>query len=138
LHEFSLDNFDFNTLTIVDSDQLSIKPGYSKFLSAYMSPGIGMFSSKPERVDINNKTNLVASQAFREYDLWKPLINSFEKGEEKFVHWTFWPSTVFMSDAARDLVKYLKKMQRCNTLCSILNMGKRRSDITYTGTITWL
>jgi len=107
--EFSLDNFDFNTFTIVDSDQLSIKPGYSKFLSTYMSCGIGMFSSKPERFDINNKTNAVALQAFREYDLWKPLINSFEKGEEKFVHWTFWPSTVFMSDAARDLVKIFKE-----------------------------
>lgn len=107
--EFSLENFDFNTFTIVDSDQLSVKPGYSKFLSAYMSPGTGMFSNKPDRVDSSNRTNAVALQAFREYDLWKPLLHSFEKGEEKFVHWTFWPSTVFMSDAARDLVKIFKE-----------------------------
>jgi glycosyltransferase involved in cell wall biosynthesis len=106
--EFSLNNFDCNCLTIVDSDQLSIRPGYSKFLSPFISPGTGMFSNKPERVDCNNKTNAVALQAFREYDLWKPLLHSFEKGEEKFVHWTFWPSTVFMADAARDLVKIFK------------------------------
>jgi hypothetical protein len=107
--EFSLNNFDFNTLTIVDSDQLSIRPGYSKFLGAYMHPDTGMFSNKPERVDANNKTNAVALQAFREYDLWKPLLHTFEKGEEKFVHWTFWPSTVFMADAAKDLVKIFKE-----------------------------
>lgn len=116
LHKFALDcmefssaNFDFDTFTVVDSDQLSVKSGYSKFLSSYMSPEIGMFSNKPERVDSSNKTNTIALQAFREYELWKPLLQKFEKGEEKFVHWTFWPSTVFMADAARDLVKIFRE-----------------------------
>ena len=60
-------------------------------------------------------------QAFREYDLWKPFLNQFAEGENKFVHWTFWPSSVFMVDAAKDLVKIFKEnsllqdiMQRSN------------------------
>jgi hypothetical protein len=110
--EFALSNFNVDCLTIVDSDQLSIRSGYPDFLSQFIASQTivtGMLSSKPERVDRNNRTNHVALQAFREYELWKPLLNNFANGEEKFVHWSFWPSTVFMADAARDLVKIFKE-----------------------------
>jgi glycosyltransferase involved in cell wall biosynthesis len=109
--EFALENFDFDCFTIVDSDQLSIRPGYPAYLEKHLSAAsnVGMLSSKPERVDRYNKTNHVALQAFREYDLWKPLLSKFAEGEDKFVHWTFWPSTVFMADAARDLVKIFRE-----------------------------
>ncbi len=121
--QFALDNFNFDCLTIVDSDQLSIRPGYSSYLKQNISAAskIGMLSSSAGRVDNYNKTNPVASQAFREYDLWKPFLNQFVEGDSKFVHWTFWPSSVFMVDAARDLVKIFKEnsllqdiMQRSN------------------------
>ena len=114
LHTFALDcmsyaleNFSFDTFTIVDSDQLCLKPGYSQYLTDFFSytPNIGLLSSKPERVNADNKTNHIALQAFKEYDLWKPLLDSFPDGNDKFVHWTFWPSTVFSQPAIHDLIK---------------------------------
>ena len=108
--EFSLKNSSFDCLTIVDSDQLLIRPGYSECLNQYFSGStrVGVLSSKPERVLQNDKTNHVALQAFKEYELWKPLLNSFSDGENKFVHWTFWPSTVFTSAAIKDLLQLIK------------------------------
>lgn len=111
--QFALENISFDTFTIVDSDQLSIRSGYSEYLRDFFSPlslsDIGMLSSKPEQVKEDNKTNHVAIQAFKEYELWKPFLRGFSEGENKFVHWTFWPSTVFTKDATRDVVKLFKE-----------------------------
>src|SRR5260370_20383901 len=46
-----------------------------------------------------------ARVAHAEIDLWRPFLRRFPDGEAKFVHWSFWPSTVFTADAARALVK---------------------------------
>jgi hypothetical protein len=111
--QFALDNFKFDTLTIVDSDQLAIRSDYSEYLKqSFSSPEIGMLSPKPKRLTVNDTSDpqvWPTAQAFKEYDLWKPLLQKFKNGEEKFVHWTFWPSTVFSADAARDLVKLFKE-----------------------------
>lgn len=109
--EYAQANFTFDTLTIVDSDQLAIRSGYSSFLhqSLPSQAGIGMLSSNCERVARDNTTNSIAIQAFHEYELWKPLIDQFADGESKFVHWTFWPSSVFMADAIRDLTKLFRE-----------------------------
>jgi glycosyltransferase involved in cell wall biosynthesis/predicted O-methyltransferase YrrM len=118
LHQFALDcmqyaleNFSFDTLTIVDSDQLCIRPGYSEYLSEFFSSAtnVGMLSMMAMPVLPDNKTNLVAAAAFKEYELWKPLVESYPDGKNKFVYWTFWPSTVFTAGAARDLVKMFKE-----------------------------
>ena len=116
--EFALENFSFDSLTIVDSDQLSIRPGYSDYLGSFFSnrPGIGMLSSKPVHLTLKNIAPddhevWPAVQALKEYGLWTPLLAQFPQGESKFVHWTFWPSTVFTQDAARDLIKLFKKNQ---------------------------
>ena len=108
--EFAQKNISFDCFTIVDSDQLLIRSGYSERLNRYFSGSsqVGVLSSKPERVLQNDKTNHVALQAYKEYELWKPLLNSFSDGENKFVHWTFWPSTVFTADATKDLVQLIK------------------------------
>ncbi len=110
---FALEQLDFDILTIVDSDQLSIRSGYTRHISEFFSTRtdvkIGMLSSRPERVTVDNKTNQVAALAFREYDLWKPFLESFEEGPDKFVHWTFWPSTVFTRDAVRDLLELFRE-----------------------------
>ncbi|MEO8414753.1 MAG: glycosyltransferase [Ginsengibacter sp.] len=108
--EFSLENFSFDSLTIVDSDQLVIRSGYSEHISKFFrtKTDIGLLSSNPERVD-KNSVNRVALQAFKEYDLWKPLLDRFKDGEKNFVHWTFWPSTVFAKDAIIDVVKLFKE-----------------------------
>lgn len=118
LHNFALDcmnyavdHFSFDTITIVDSDQLSIRKNYSEYLSNYLSSlsNVGMLSSNPPKVGKENRSNFVASKAHKEYELWKPFIKSFPGGEDKFVHWTFWPSTVFSFNACRDLVIIFKE-----------------------------
>ena len=109
--QFTLENFSFDTITMVDSDQLCVRQGYSHYLGAFLmdKPGIGMLSNMPDRITRDNRTNHVAVQAFKEYELWKPLLQSFDNGENKFVHWTFWPSTVFTADTSRALVKLFKE-----------------------------
>ena len=116
LHSFALDcmrycleNFSFQTITFVDSDQLATRSGYSGYLDSYLSglSHVGMLSNKPKRVtplDNGDRELWPAIQAFKEFDLWKPLLQQFHRGENHFVHWTFWPSSVFTFDGARDLV----------------------------------
>ena len=116
--QFSLENFSFDCLTIVDSDQLAIRSGYSQYLAEFLTSrdSIGMLSSNPDRVLQNDRTNQTAIQAYKEYDLWKPLLNSFPNGEEKFVHWTFWPSSAFTADVAKDLVMMFEKNDLLKTI----------------------
>src|ERR1700744_431733 len=52
--EYALSNFTFDTLTIVDSDQLSVRNGYSDYLQKFLSEQssrIGMLSCRSEKVD---------------------------------------------------------------------------------------
>lgn len=112
--QFALENLLFDTFTCVDSDQLLIRSGYSQYIGAFLSSAsdIGMFSNKPQRITANDTANSdvwPAVQALKEYDLWKPLLKQFPDGESKFVHWTFWPSSVFMADAVRELIKLFKE-----------------------------
>src|SRR5207302_1170888 len=46
-----------------------------------------------------------AQTAHKEIDLWRPFLRRFPEGEKKFVGWSFWPSTVFTAEAARDLTE---------------------------------
>lgn len=104
--EFASSNFSFDTLTIVDSDQLCLRSGYPQYLGDYLQsiPGIGILSAMPDKYTGEELQAFPAVQAFKEYNLWKPFLQNFYQGKSKFVHWTFWPSTVFTHDAARDLV----------------------------------
>lgn len=108
--EFALANLKFDTITFVDSDQLCLRPGYAQYIGAYLNSqnNVGMLSSMPDKVENDSLLVHPATQAFREYNLWKPFLKTFDKGESKFVHWTFWPSTVFTYGAARDLVHLIK------------------------------
>jgi hypothetical protein len=103
---FALDNLSFDTLTIVDSDQLGLRSGYSRYLARHLSQqdGIGMLCNSPGR-QANNTRVAPAMQAWREFELWRPFLQRFAHGEEAFTHWSFWPSTVFTADAARALLK---------------------------------
>ncbi|MGN6532847.1 MAG: glycosyltransferase [Ginsengibacter sp.] len=116
--EFALANLEFDTITFVDSDQLCLRPGYVKHIGHYLSSqkNAGMLSSMPDKVESDNLMVHPAVQAFREYNLWKPFLKNFKNGENKFVHWTFWPSTVFTHDAARDLVRLIKTNNQLNVI----------------------
>ena|GEM_PF-556169 len=112
LHGFALDcmrhaleHFTFDTLTIVDSDQVCLRAGYAQMLGASLAANTGLLGNSP---GVQTAATRVppAVQAWREVELWRPFLRRFAHGEEKFVHWTFWPSTVFTHDAARDLVRF--------------------------------
>lgn len=102
--EFALEHLPFDTLTIVDSDQLALRTGYSGHLAQYLKDQreVGMLSNAPAPQTSGTRI-APAAAALREIDLWRNFLRRFPEGEEKFVHWTFWPMTVFTAEAARDL-----------------------------------
>jgi predicted O-methyltransferase YrrM len=113
LHDFALDCMrfaleegGFDTMTIVDSDQLGMRPGYSTRLAAFLAeePGVGILSNSPDLQGPGTRIQ-PARVAHAEIDLWRPLLRRFPDGESKFVHWGFWPATVFTAQAARALVR---------------------------------
>jgi hypothetical protein len=112
LHDFALDCMrfalempDFGALTIVDSDQLATRPGYSAYLAAFLArhPKAGCLVSAE---GVQPRTTRIGPPraAWREFDLWAPFLQRFPGGESRFPHWTFWPTTVFSRAAAQDLV----------------------------------
>ncbi len=112
LHEFAFDAMRFaldelgaQTLTIVDSDQLALRPGYARFVDAYLAahPAVGLLGTSAEVQGWSTQI-APAVQAWREVERWRPFLRKFAGGEEQFVRWTFWPSTVFSAPAMRDLV----------------------------------
>jgi hypothetical protein len=114
LHEFALDcmrfalgHIPFDTLTIVDSDQLAARAGYSQHLAQFLEGrrGIGMLGNSPGVLSPGCGVGPVQA-AFQEFELWRPFLRRFQSGEAKFAHWSFWPSTVFTADAARALTDF--------------------------------
>jgi hypothetical protein len=111
LHGFALDcmshalrHLAFDTLTVVDSDQMALRPGYSRYLRDAVRPNTGLLGNSPGVQGAQTRVP-PAAQAWREVELWRPFLKRFPRGEEKFVHWSFWPSTVFTADSARALVE---------------------------------
>jgi hypothetical protein len=103
LHDFALDcmrfaltHLPFDTLTIVDSDQLAVRPGYSDRLGNFLAQqrGVGMLGNCPDVQTVSTRIP-PARIAHAEIDLWRPLLRRFLEGEAKFVHGSFWPTTVF-------------------------------------------
>lgn len=114
LHDFALDcmrfaleQVPFDTLTIVDSDQLALRPGYSARLGEFLADeqGVGMLGNCPEFQGHSTRFQ-PAMVAHAEIDRWRPYLRRFPDGEAKFVYWSFWPSTVFTAEAARALVEH--------------------------------
>ena len=107
--EFALETDRFDTLTIVDSDQLCTRLGYSEYLTNFLNgrSRVGVLGNSPA---VQPACTAVgpAVAAHQEFALWRPLLQRFADGEQKFVHWSFWPSTVFTADAARDLVNLFR------------------------------
>jgi hypothetical protein len=107
---YALDSFAFDTITIVDSDQLATRAGYSDYLGRYLlqfANRPGMLGNSPAVQPSYTRLG-PALTAFQEIELWRPFLRRFAGGEQKFVHWSFWPSTVFTSDAARDLTELFR------------------------------
>ena len=112
LHEFAIDcmrfaleRLHFGALTIVDSDQLALRPGYSANLAAFLArhPDAGCLVSAQ---GVQPRTTRIGppQAAWREFELWAPFLERFPNGVSRFPHWTFWPTTVFTRAAAEELV----------------------------------
>lgn len=111
--QFALDHFSFDYLTIVDSDQLCIRSSYTTCIDNFLSTrsNVGLLSSMPKPITeaYTDTTFWPARQALKEFDLWQPLLKRFPNGEAQFVHWTFWPSTVFTVSAIKDLTRFFRE-----------------------------
>ncbi len=112
LHEFAIESMQFalrhcafDTFTIVDSDQLLLRSGYTHFLSSVMAgqTRTGMFvtDTNPQSPETGRGP---ARAVFAELDLWRPLFRSFGRTDTP-VYWTFWPGTVFTRAAIADVVR---------------------------------
>lgn len=114
-HEFALAclryatrQLTFDTLTIVDSDQLGLRAGWSSLVAQQLAgkARVGMLgggaAGAPER---QPKTTRItpAIGAWQELPLWLPLLARFPKGEAQFPRWAAWPGMVFTAEAARAL-----------------------------------
>lgn len=126
LHDFALDcmqfalsELPFDTLTIIDSDQLATRRGYSEYLATLIGGHIrlGMLGSSPGVQDRTN-ASAPAHTAFKEFELWRPYLRRFPLGEQKFVYWTFWPSTVFTNDAAWNLTRMFATDRELSSIMS--------------------
>lgn len=114
LHPFALDcmewalaNHPFDTFTIVDSDQLATRPNYTQALTRSLEGrcgNLGILGNSPAIQAAGTKIG-PACCAHGEIELWRPFLREFADGESKWVHWFFWPSTIFLADAARDLTR---------------------------------
>lgn len=114
VHDFALDcmrfistNFAADTLTIIDSDQLGLRPGYSHYLAHHLPTQgqVGLLTNAP-MPQLPTTAIGPAVTAWREFELWKPFLRRFPQGEMQFGRWTFWPASVFTSEAARCLVRF--------------------------------
>lgn len=112
LHRFALDamrfalrEVPFDTLTVVDSDQLALGGGFGRALAAAVAgrPRLGMLGNAPERQPAGTQVG-PARTMHREAALWRPFLKRFPGGADALVHWSFWPATVFTAAGARALV----------------------------------
>ncbi len=129
LHDFALDcmrfalqSVEFDTMTIVDSDQLGLRGNYSEQLSKFLNnkQNVGLLGNNPGVLRRNTKV-APAVTAWKEFNLWRPFLRQFTEGEEKWVHWSFWPSTILTVDACRALVDLFDNNRKLN---EILNVSK--------------
>lgn len=99
--EYAINNLQFDTITVVDSDQLGCGKNYTDYISSvfYNNPNLGMLGQVPSQI-LANTTIHPAITAYSEIDLWQPLLNELPNGKDAFLYWTFWPSTVFTYKAS--------------------------------------
>ena len=110
LHGFALDCIahlgtrDYDLLTIVDSDQLMLRSGYTRAIAAALDkPASGTLLSSDPTPQGPATTAAPCRTAQGERALWQPFLRRFPDGEDRFVHWSFWPATAIGAEVARDV-----------------------------------
>lgn len=105
---FALELGVFDALTIVDSDQLLLRPGYSDMLAETFAanPNVGMLVTGLKKTAYENLPfHMPSRDAMREADRWRPVFGSLRALDAHWGKWTFWPGTVFSSDGLRALIE---------------------------------
>lgn len=139
LHLFALDcmrfarqELPFDTMTIVDSDQLALRPGWSSLLAHCLNEEngdnqkpVGLLASgfggaDPEQQPASTRIT-PAIGAWQEVGLWRPLLERFDDGARQFPRWAVWPGTVVTHTAAWELVDWFDSDE---TLRSILEQSR--------------
>jgi hypothetical protein len=116
---FARDNLSFDTLTMVDSDQLGVHSGWSEQLGRHLAQqneapgrvgllGHGIAGRPPERQPPHTRVT-PAIGAWQELALWRPLLRRFADGESKFPGWIAWPGAVFTAAAASELSTWFEE-----------------------------
>ncbi len=107
--EFAIDNFDFDVITVVDSDQLACGKNYSDYITPtfHKNPNLGMMGQVAHHINENTKID-PAITAYNEKELWQPFLEKLPNGKNAFLYWTFWPSTAFSYKASIDLVRLFR------------------------------
>lgn len=111
--EFAIENYEFDLITVVDSDQLAIGRNYSDFVTKAFrdNPDLGMFGQIASRIGQDTLID-PAVTAYLEKDVWESYLEKLPNGKEAFLHWTFWPSTAFSYKASVDLVRLFRTDER--------------------------
>ncbi len=107
--EYAINNLEFDTITVVDSDQLACGRNYSDYITEtfYKHPNLGMLGQVATKID-STTTIDPAITAYQEKALWQPFLDQLPNGKDAFLYWTFWPSTVFTYTASVALVKLFR------------------------------
>jgi hypothetical protein len=142
LHEFALAcmsyvsrELSFDTITIVDSDQLALRAGWSSVVAQQLAGkarvgmlGGGVAGAAPER---QPKTTRVtpAIGAWQELPLWRPLLARFPNGEAQFPRWAAWPGMVFTAEAARALASWFEEDEELRRIVADSRMWAKEQII---------
>lgn len=107
--EFALQHFEFELITVVDSDQLACGKQYGAYTAKVLQehPDLGMLGQVASRIP-ENTTIDPAITAYEEKALWQPFLDTLPNGKDAYLYWTFWPSTAFTYRASAGLVNLFR------------------------------
>jgi hypothetical protein len=106
---FALDRWRFDALTIVDSDQLLVRSGFTETILAALRrhPRCALLGSQRTGTRQGSDSELLlARRGHEELALWRPFLDQFPGWEDRFVQYSFWPSMVLAGRAVPDLVRW--------------------------------
>lgn len=108
--EYAVENMEFDTITVVDSDQLGCGRNYTDFITETFrqNPNLGMLGQVPFRIPSDTNIYPPAITAYQERELWQPFLDGLPNGKDAFLYWTFWPSTVFTYQASVGLTNLFR------------------------------
>jgi hypothetical protein len=99
----------FDAFTIVESDQLLVKRGFTRAVLAALEghPRCGLLGSSLAGVRQGPSSPLaIARRAHAELPAWRPLLERFPRWDRSFVHYSFWPSLVLSGGVVAELVRW--------------------------------